>query len=166
MLRTTPRLRPATLARARAMRRDATEAESRLWYALREKLPGAKFRRQVPIGPYFADFASHRCRLVVEVDGSQHAEAKERDGERTRFLQSQGYRVLRFWNNEVLEDLDGVLRAIAAALPSPLVGEGGPKGRMRGARRSRAPASRPAPLTPPSPTRGEGFRDKPTVWSF
>jgi very-short-patch-repair endonuclease len=156
----------ATLARARALRREETPAESRLRRALREALPGAKFRRQVSMGPYFADLISHRCKLIVEIDGSQHAENVEQDAARTRFLESEGYRVLRFWNNEVLQNLDGVLRAIAAELPSPLVGEGGPTGRMRGARRSRAPASKagtPHPL--PSPTRGEGGSDKPSVWS-
>lgn len=159
--------------RARTLRRDATEAEALLWYALREKLPAAKFRRQVPLGSYFADFASHAAKLVVEVDGNHHIEAAEHDAARTRFLNSEGYRVLRFWNNEVLQNLEGVLTRIAANLPSPLVGAwpilassggrsfghaGGPKGRMRGrARQSRAPAPRagtPHPL--PSPTRGEG----------
>ena len=151
-------LKAGATDRARDLRRNATDAEARLWYALRESLPGAKFRRQVPLGPYFADFASHGAKLVVELDGSQHAEAVERDVARTHFLNDEGYRVLRFWNNEVLQNLDGVLAAIAAAAPSPLVGEGGPKGRMRGqARRGRAPAPRagtPHPL--PSPTRGEG----------
>lgn len=133
------------------------------------------------MGPYFADFASHRCRLIVEVDGGQHAEAAEHDEKRTRFLNGEGYRVLRFWNNEVLEDLDGVLRAISDAIPSPLVGTrpllassggrscglvGGPKGRMRGARRGRAAASKAAtPHSLLSPTRGERGSDKPVVWS-
>ena len=125
-------------------------------------LPDAHFRHQVPLGPYYADFASHAARLIIEVDGSQHGE--ERDAARTHFLEGEGYRVLRFWNNEVLGNLDGVLRTIAAALPSPLVGEGGPKGRMGGARRSRARASGPHP--PPSPPhKGEGGNVKPPVWS-
>ena len=151
-------LKAGATDRARDLRRNATDAEARLWYALREQLPQAKFRRQVPLGPYFADFCSHRARLVVELDGSQHAEAVERDAARTRFLNEEGYRVLRFWNNEVLQNLDGVITAIASAIPPPLVGEGGPQGRMRGfARQGRAPARRagtPHPL--PAPTRGEG----------
>lgn len=128
-----------TVARARSLRRDATVAESTLWYALRENLPTAKFRRQVPLGPYFADFASHRAKLIIEVDGGHHAEQIDYDSARTAFLEQEGYRVLRFWNNDILTNVDGVLDRIAAALPSPLVGEGGPKGRMRGRRRSRAP---------------------------
>ncbi|QLC25825.1 endonuclease domain-containing protein [Parasphingopyxis algicola] len=128
------------IQRARALRRNATTAESIIWYALREKLPAAKFRRQVPLGRYIADFASHRAALIIEVDGGQHAERTEQDAIRTRFLEGEGYRVLRFWNKDVLSNTDGVLERIATALPSPLVGEGGPKGRMRGVRRSCAPA--------------------------
>jgi very-short-patch-repair endonuclease len=134
-----------------------------LWYALREKLPAAKFRRQVPFGLYFADFASHAAKLIVEVDGGRHT--ADRDAIRTAFLNSEGYRVMRFWNNEVLQNLEGVLAAISSQLPSPLVGEGGPKDRMRGARRSRARASGSHPSPQPSPTRGEGGNDKPPVWS-
>ncbi|MEM8697251.1 MAG: DUF559 domain-containing protein [Pseudomonadota bacterium] len=146
--------------RARSLRRNATTAESVLWYALREKLPAAQFRRQVPLGRYVADFASHRAKLIVEVDGGQHGARIEQDAARTRFLEGEGYRVIRFWNNDVLSNTDGVLERIAATLPSPLVGAkgrtypryvlnsagryspsaGGPEGRMRGARRSRAPA--------------------------
>ena len=149
-------LAAGTMTRARELRREPTEAEAKLWYALREQLPKARFRRQVPLGPYFADFASHRAKLVVEVDGSQHLDATELDAARTRFLNGAGYRVLRFWNNDVLQNMDGVLAAIAAKLPSPLVGEGGPKGRMRGsARQGRARASGPHPHPIP-PHKGEG----------
>jgi len=156
-LRTSPHLKPETVARSRALRKAMTEAERRLWYALREHFSETKFRIQVPFGPYHADFASHRARLIVEVDGSQHAIERERDLVRTRFLSGEGYRVLRFWNNEVLGNLDGVLAVIASHIPSPPVGEGGPQGRMRGARRSRAPALRAGtPHPKPSPTRGEG----------
>ena len=109
-----------TLDRARQLRREATEAEKRLWRALREKLPHAKWRRQMPVGPYFADFACFAERLIIELDGGQHAEALEYDVARTRFLEKQGCRVIRFWNNDVSGNLDGVLEAIAAALsPSP-----------------------------------------------
>jgi very-short-patch-repair endonuclease len=123
-------LRPGTVDRARKLRRNATDAESILWFALRDKLPMARFRRQVPFGSYFADFASHGAKLIVEVDGGQHK--PDRDAARTRFLEGEGYKVIRFWNNDVLRNLDGVLQTIAAALPSPLVGEGGAQRRMRG----------------------------------
>jgi very-short-patch-repair endonuclease len=108
-----------TLTRARELRRDATDAEKALWRGLREALPHAKFRRQVPYGPYFADFLSFSVRLVVEVDGGQHAERIEQDDARTRFLEAQGFRVLRVWNNDVLENIDGVLRHIAVNLNHP-----------------------------------------------
>lgn len=157
-VRTSSYLTPATLRRARRLRREMTGAERVLWAGLRATFGDAHFRHQVSFGPYYADFASHRARLVIEVDGSQHGEARDYDAARTHFLQGEGYRVLRFWNNEVLKDLDAVLTAIAANLPSPLVGEGGPKGRMGGARRSRA---RSAGLHPhPSPPhKGEGGND-------
>ena len=128
MNRKSPYMSRSTLARARALRREETPAESRLRRALREAMPSAKFRRQTSIGPYFADLISHRCKLIVEVDGSQHGETVEQDAARMRFLEAEGYRVLRFWNNEVLDNLDAVLTVIAAALPkalSPLVGESG-----------------------------------------
>ena len=124
-------LAPQAIERARSLRRSNTEAEARLWRALRSQLAGAKFRRQVPIGPYFADFASHAAQLIIEVDGSQHVD-NMKDEARTAFLNAEGYRVLRFWNNQVLGELDLVLAAIHAALPSPLVGEGAAKRRMRG----------------------------------
>lgn len=161
-LRTRPYLSKATVARARALRREMTEAELALWRGLRESLPQARFRCQVPLGSYYADFASHRCRLIVEVDGSQHGEALDYDATRTRFLESEGYRVLRFWNNEVLRNLDGVLTAIASQIPSPLVGEGGAKRRMGGARRSRASAKADTPTTRP-PHKGEEAKRQPSV---
>jgi len=109
-----------TVARARGLRRDASDAEKHLWRALRQAFPQAKFRRQVPHGPYFADFLSFNAKLVVEVDGGQHADATEYDATRTRYLEAQGYRVLRFWNNDVLTNTDGVLTVISESLlPSP-----------------------------------------------
>jgi len=105
-----------TLSRARGLRRNATESEKCLWRALRETLPAAKFRRQVPHGPYFADFLSFAAKLIVEVDGGQHAEATAYDAARTRYFGTQGFRVLRVWNNEVLENIDGVLSVIARSL--------------------------------------------------
>ena len=90
-----------------------TEAERVLWRALRSALPGHHWRKQVPLGPYFADFASHSAKLVIEVDGGQHASSVGSDTERTDFLAGEGYRVLRFWNNDVLSNTDGVLERVA-----------------------------------------------------
>ncbi|RSU73627.1 endonuclease domain-containing protein [Sphingomonas sp. S-NIH.Pt3_0716] len=105
---------------ARILRRNATEAEKRLWRALREQLPTVKFRRQVPHGAYVADFLCFSGKLVVEVDGASHAESAEQDAVRTRYFETQGYHVLRFWNHEVMENTEGVVAVIAARLsPSP-----------------------------------------------
>nr|WP_184069300.1 DUF559 domain-containing protein [Sphingosinicella soli] len=101
--------------RARRLRREATVFERILWSALRERLPGPKFRRQVPLGPYIVDFASHRARLIVELDGEGHAFRVDADAERSRFLEGEGYRVLRFWNAEVVDNLDGVVDTIGGA---------------------------------------------------
>jgi very-short-patch-repair endonuclease len=104
------------IALARRLRRDATDAERRLWYRLRARqIDGAKFVRQEPIGPYVVDFVCRERRLIVEVDGGQHA-TDPRDAVRDRKLSDQGYRVLRFWNNDVLSNTQGVLESIAAAL--------------------------------------------------
>jgi len=94
-----------------------TEAEKRLWQILRSRqMNGHGFRRQVPIGVYIADFVCHEARLIVEIDGGQHDRSSPRETERTGFLKNQGYRMLRFWNNEVLANLDGVHAAICGAL--------------------------------------------------
>jgi len=104
-------------ARARILRQSMTDAERRVWQILRsQQINGFKFRRQVPIGRYIADFVCHEARLIVEIDGGQHEPSAPREIERTAFLQSEGHRVLRFWNNEVLENLDGVSQAIAEEL--------------------------------------------------
>jgi very-short-patch-repair endonuclease len=119
-------------ARARTLRQNMTEAERRIWQILRlNRMKDYKFRRQVPIGHYIADFVCHEARLIVEIDGGQHDRSSPRETERSGFLQSEGYRILRFWNDEVLANLEGVHQTIAAALgaspppkPSPLKGEG------------------------------------------
>ena len=101
---------------ARVLRRDATEAERIMWRLLRDRrLGGVKFRRQVPIGPFIADFASIEHRLVVELDGGQHADSKI-DVRRDRFLKADGWRVVRFWNNDVMGNREGVLETILDAL--------------------------------------------------
>ena len=108
-----------TLAKAKRLRRDVTDAERKLWSILRSRqFEGAKFRRQQPIGPFIADFVCQEARLIVEADGGQHSDSAS-DVRRTEFLERAGYRVLRFWNNDILENLDGVAQAIAAALVTP-----------------------------------------------
>ena len=119
-------------SKARALRKNLTEAEARLWPRLRRRqLDGCRFRRQAPIGPYVADFVCYEARLIVELDGGQHAERSEDESRRTAWLESQGFRVLRFWNTDVFGNLDGVVDAIRSALgdappphPSPTRGEG------------------------------------------
>ena len=107
-------------SRQHCLRRCRTEAELALWQYLRgRRLCGRKFRRQHRIGAYIVDFACLRDRLVIELDGSQHAEQVERDLLRTRFLETQGFRVLRFWNDAVFLQLDEVLDQIAMALDAP-----------------------------------------------
>ena len=108
-----------TLARARKLRRDETSAEQRLWEELRgRRLNGHKFVRQLPIGPYVADFACRGRRLIVEVDGATHGDRAElaHDQRRTAFLEQQGWRVLRVWNEEVYSNLNGVCDSILLAL--------------------------------------------------
>jgi very-short-patch-repair endonuclease len=104
---------------ARKLREKQTNAEKSLWMRLRNKqLEGVKFRRQQPIGSYIVDFASFERKLIVEIDGGQHNEEKirERDEERTTRLKERGYQIIRFWNNEVLMNLEGVLESIREAL--------------------------------------------------
>jgi very-short-patch-repair endonuclease len=102
---------------ARRLRRAQTDAEGKLWQRLRGgQLGGAKFRRQHPIGPYITDFCCLERGLIVELDGAQHVEQAEQDGERTSFLEGAGYRVIRFWNNAVLREEESVVMAIAQAL--------------------------------------------------
>jgi len=104
---------------ARELRQRQTETEKTLWARLRNRqLEGVKFRRQQPIGHYVVDFASCENRIIVEIDGGQHNERgiTEKDEERTVWLKGEGYHILRFWNNEVLKNVDGVLEVIREAL--------------------------------------------------
>jgi very-short-patch-repair endonuclease len=121
---------------ARGLRGNRTDAEALLWFLLRDRrVAGWKFRRQHPIPPYIVDFYCDSAKLVIELDGSQHAEAIEQDDRRTRFLEHRGLRVRRYWNNEVLAATESVLQDIWNALhqPSPLTplpeGEGNCEGR-------------------------------------
>ncbi|UCI08108.1 endonuclease domain-containing protein [Mesorhizobium sp. B1-1-8] len=108
---------PVTRAKrsfARSLRREMTEAENKLWQELRDRrLDRIKFRRQVPIGKYIADFVCLEARLIVEIDGNQHADS-DSDRIRSAELKGNGFRVLRFWNDDVLKDLDGVCGTIIA----------------------------------------------------
>ena len=105
-------------ARARSLRRDATDAERAMWRVLRDRrLAGFKFRRQQPLGRYFVDFVCFSHRLVVEIDGSQHA-GSAADARRTAWLEEQGFRVLRFWNNDVLNNREGVCLTVLDSLTS------------------------------------------------
>src|SRR3979411_468022 len=121
---------------ARHLRLIQTEVEKRLWYRLRNRqIDGAKFRRQAQVGCYNVVFACFEQRLLIELDGGQHASVTERDRQRTQWLNSQGYSILRFWNNDVIENMDGVLERIAEELkggqrpPTPLTPALSRKGR-------------------------------------
>ena len=112
-----PMRRAQDRQRERELRGASTDAEERLWFQLRDRrLCGWKFRRQKRVGPWYVDFACLDARLVVELDGGQHAERRAHDAERTRQLNDEGFRVMRFWNDEVLLRTDDVLAAILAAL--------------------------------------------------
>ncbi len=109
--------------RIRALRTNPTRAESALWQHLAaRRTSGVRFNRQVPIGPFICDFVSRGIRLVIEVDGGQHDWQSDEDVRRTRFIEHQGYQVIRFWNNDVLERMEGVVAEIGRVLaerPSP-----------------------------------------------
>ena len=157
-------MRPADDERRRFRKRlryDQTGAERRLWYRLRDRrLAGYKFVRQESIGPYVPDFCCREARVIVELDGSQHADSAY-DAERDAWLVERGYRVLRFWNAEVMTNTVGVLDTILAALPpSPrargagrddlVVGATSPKGDGEGAStRESPPDAPPHPRLPP-----------------
>jgi very-short-patch-repair endonuclease len=105
------------VTRARELRRDASKAEKICWELLRDRrMNGVKFRRQYSIGPYFSDFASAERKLVIEIDGEHHAYQIEADARRTAFMESKGWRVLRFWANEVVANREGIWAATDAAL--------------------------------------------------
>ena len=110
-------------ARSRELRLNATPAERALWVQLSaRKVAGIRFNRQFPIGPFICDFVSRTARLVVEVDGGQHAVDVAKDEARTAYLEARGYRVIRFWNNDVLERIEGVvseIERVLADMPSP-----------------------------------------------
>ena len=112
---------------AKRLRQDATDAERVLWREVRaHRFAGFKFKRQEPLGSYVVDFVCYEAKLIVELDGGQHTDQKEADEERTRWLASRGFRVLRFWNNDLLTNIAGVMQVIEKSLhvspplPGPL----------------------------------------------
>jgi len=121
---------PSRCALARQMRGNPTDAERKLWWHLRDRLktPDTHFRRQVRIGRYIADFACHSARLVIAVDGGQHAVRTAVDQERNKVLEANRYRVLRFWNNNVPTNIDGVLEDIQRAITTTFTPNPSPRG--------------------------------------
>ena len=115
----------ASVSRARQLRKQSTDAEKILWRHIRSRqLAGYKFRRQAPIGKYIVDFLCYEQKLVIEIDGGQHQLRSKSDSERTNWLEAQGFRVVRFWNNQVLAETEAVLEAILREMqgedsPSP-----------------------------------------------
>ena len=135
----------SALGNAKLMRANPTEAERVLWQLLRNKrLAGWKFKRQQPIEPYIADFVCFSERLIVEAEGSQHIDSAY-DARRDDWLRSQGFRLLRFWNNDILKNPDGVLTSILVALEGDEAGI--------------EPASSPTPLPSPPPQGGREKKD-------
>jgi very-short-patch-repair endonuclease len=129
-----------TLKRAKRLRREMTPEETLLWGHLRDRrMAGHKFRSQQPVGPFIADFVCQEQKLIIEADGSQHGESQS-DPRRDAFLASKGYRVIRFWNNDIRCNLKGVLEAILVALNTP-----------------HPPIA--SQWAPPSPSRREGFEN-------
>ena len=133
--------------RAKAMRSAPTDAEHRLWQILRAKRPaGYKFKRQLPIDSFIVDFACLRERLIVEADGGQH-EAKS-DARRDAYLTAQGFKILRFWNNDIFSNEDGVIERILVALESPLPNPSPAKGRGASVRAAARPAGHGSASSP------------------
>ena len=110
--RSTPKIKHQAIQ----LRKELTFAERKLWSRLRNDQLGINFRRQHAIGAYITDFCSPKAKLVIELDGSQHLEREEYDNERTKYLESHGYKVIRFWNNDVMNNIEGVILAIMNVL--------------------------------------------------
>jgi very-short-patch-repair endonuclease len=110
-----------TINRARSLRRDQTDAEKLVWHKIRDSQLGVRFRRQAPIGPYFAEFLALDLKLIVEIDGGQHAD-NAGDMTRTNYLEGLGFTVARFWNSDVMSSIDGVVQRIEEAIASRRAG--------------------------------------------
>lgn len=146
------------MERARNLRRSQADAEARLWSRLRGSQLGVKFRRQHPLDGYIADFACVEKRLIVELDGGQHADAQRYDERRTRALEALGFRVLRLWNDEALVRTDDVMTAIVRALNQPPPPHPDPLPPLRRGRGSKsASRARDAGKTPAPPTARSGL---------
>lgn len=117
------RSNPKTKHQAIELRKESTPAEAKLWSRIRNDQLGVTFRRQHAIGNYIPDFCSPKAKLIIELDGSQHLEQEEYDKERTKYLESLGYKVIRFWNNDVINNMDGVVLAIIHAMEDAASGE-------------------------------------------
>ena len=113
-----PRSNPKTKHKAVKLRKESTPAERKLWSRIRNDQLGVTFRRQHAVGNYIPDFCSPKAKLIIEMDGSQHLEQEDYDEERTKYLESEGYKVIRFWNNLVINDIEGVIKAIIYARES------------------------------------------------
>lgn len=155
------RVKPrANVKTARRLRRDGTEAERLLWQRLRARQLGGKFRRQHQLGPYVVDFACLEQGLVIELDGGQHNREPEitRDARRTSWLAANGFRVLRFWNNEVFDNIEGVLETVASELKGAGArDEGVAVGAVSPAKNPHPTPAAPGPL--PSPAGRERDKD-------
>jgi very-short-patch-repair endonuclease len=110
------RSNPKTKHQAIQLRKKSTPAERKLWSRIRDDQLGVTFRRQHAVGNYIPDFCSPEAKLIIELDGSQHLEQEEYDEERTKYLESLGYKVIRFWNNDVMNNIEGVILAIIYAM--------------------------------------------------
>ena len=133
---------------ARHLRKNMTDAERFVWQRIRyRQLGGFRFRRQAPIGPFIADFVCFEARFILELDGGQHATQVEADAARTRWLEGQGFRVMRVWNNEVFEDWDSVAEGIVTALTVPLTPHPNPPPQG-----GREPEGGPERTAPPAPS--------------
>jgi very-short-patch-repair endonuclease len=111
-----PRSYPKTKQQAIKLRKDLTPAERKLWSKIRDDQLGVTFRRQHAVGKYIPDFCAPKKKLIIELDGSQHIEQEQYDEARTKYLEDQGYKVIRFWNNQVMNDIEDVIRAIMFAM--------------------------------------------------
>ncbi|MBK6793017.1 MAG: endonuclease domain-containing protein [Anaerolineales bacterium] len=113
-----PRSNPKTRTHAIELRKELTPAERKLWANIRNDKLGINFRRQHAIGNFIPDFVCIEKKLIVELDGSQHLEQVEYDTERTKYFETLGYKVIRFWNNQIMNDINGVIKVIQFALES------------------------------------------------
>ncbi len=118
-VKTVSKIKPYLLRNARQLRKSGTDAEQWVWKRLRNRqINGYKFCRQVPIGNYVVDFLCKKAKLIIELDGSQHSLQKQHDQQRTKYLVAQGYRVVRYWDNQVLQEGEAVLEDILGELES------------------------------------------------